>query len=340
MALILGSQHVMTCCHVLNDALGRQNRLDPERPPPETHFSIRFPYARNAQGSGRVVQWGFELQQAKDVAVLELIEEAPAEAGVATFSEGEVQREKWSCIGWDSEGVNREAQGEFGTLLAGDERQLNGPSGGVAVRIAGGYSGAGVWADNLTAFVGMVMTKDRDQHENGLAYAIPTTVLLQIWPKLPLIRRRGRRMWWLLLAIVFLLLIGFLSWWWYPHPCKVWGRYAETELASDIESSWDKDELPVKEKELLSHDAACIAVTGVVKRREGNEIVMRTERRKGTVLRVYLFVFESSGTLDPSITANVEVIATGRIDKVTHPGNGRINGSFQVKIKDAEIRPH
>ncbi|MFI5456283.1 MAG: trypsin-like peptidase domain-containing protein [Isosphaerales bacterium] len=187
MAFIIDARHVMTCCHVLNDALGRENRLDPETPPPEKRFSIRFPYASNAKGSGGVVLWCLELQQAKDVAVLKLEDDAPADAHVATFSEFEVQGEKWSCIGRDATEIDREAHGELGSILASQERQLNGPT-GIAVRIAGGYSGAGVWSDAPNAFVGMVVTKDRDQFENGVAYAIPTCILLQVWPKLKQIR--------------------------------------------------------------------------------------------------------------------------------------------------------
>jgi tetratricopeptide (TPR) repeat protein len=191
MAFVVGVRHVMTCCHVLNDALGRQ-RLDPVRPPPNSRFSVRFPYARNAKGSGDVALWGFELPQAKDVAVLELVEDAPADAGVATFSDAEVQREKWSCIGWDAEGIDREVDGTFGTVLARNERQLNGPATGVALTITHGYSGAAVWSDTAKAFVGMVVTKDRAHFENKLAYAIPTRVLLEVWPELLLNRAEGK----------------------------------------------------------------------------------------------------------------------------------------------------
>ena len=191
MACIVDVRHVITCCHVVNDALGRRNRLDPEKPSAETSFSIRFPYADHAAGSGVVVQWGFALPAAKDVAVLELTEDAPAEAGVVVFSEIEVQRETWFCIGYDAEGAGRETQGICGPILPNGERQLNGPDGVAVARIVGGYSGGAVWSDKHNAIVGMVVTKDRDQTENGLAYAVPTGVLLQIWPKL-LQMRNGR----------------------------------------------------------------------------------------------------------------------------------------------------
>ena len=184
MAIIVDARHVMTCCHVLNLALGRDPH-DLQRPHSSTQFLIRFPYASNAEELGRVVEWGFELPRAKDVAVLELIEkDAPEEAGVAAFTEIEVQREKWSCNGWAEYGAEREVRGELGMILSKDERQMNGPDGTIAPRIVSGYSGAAVWCDKVTAFVGMVVTKDYVEFQTGLAYAIPTGVLLQVWPKL------------------------------------------------------------------------------------------------------------------------------------------------------------
>jgi hypothetical protein len=186
MAIILDPRRVMTCCHVLSTALGRQDPLDPEPPPGATQFLLRFPYASNAMRSGRVVRWGLGLPQPKDVAVLELLEEdAPAAAGVAAFSEAEVEGKNWSCIGRGADEFDRQSHGILGTILPSRDRQLNGPK-ELAPRIAGGNSGAGVWSDATMAFVGMVVTRDRDQFENGLAYAIPTDVLLEVWPELPI----------------------------------------------------------------------------------------------------------------------------------------------------------
>ena len=186
MAIIVDARHVMTCCHVLNLALDRDAH-NLQRPHSASQFLIRFPYASNAEELGRVVQWGFELPQAKDVAVLELIEkDAPKEAGIAAFTEIEVQREKWFCNGWAEYGAEREVRGELGMILSKVERQLYGPDGTNAPRIVGGYSGAAVWCDKVTAFVGMVATKDRDEFQTGVTYAIPTGALLQVWPKLPI----------------------------------------------------------------------------------------------------------------------------------------------------------
>ena len=116
MAFVVGARHVMTCCHVLNDALGRRIAFDPERPPAETWFSIRFPYASNANGSGRVVRWGFELGQAQRCCGSRAERRNSGERGPGRFQR-EVEGKVWFCIGWDDSDVPRGAQGEFGPIL-------------------------------------------------------------------------------------------------------------------------------------------------------------------------------------------------------------------------------
>lgn len=193
MAFVVDNRRVMTCCHVVNDALGR-DLLDPEQPPPDTQIAIRFPYANHARGVGtEVVKWGLARPWQRDVAVLQLQEDAPSAAGVAIFSDAEARLTKWHCIGWDQKGYEREAEGEFGSVLSRGEHQLNGRP-GVTVPIVPGYSGAVLWSDTLAAFVGMVVTKDREHFESGLlAYAIPTYVLLEVWPGLPLAKNEALR---------------------------------------------------------------------------------------------------------------------------------------------------
>ena len=181
MAIVIDVRHVMTCCHVLNDALARTNRLDPASPPDDKLFDIRFPYAANAKRAGRVVQWGLELQSAKDAAVIELTEDAPSEAEVAVFSEAEARTMGWCCIGADRASIYRQPEGRLGSVLPDGTRRLNGST-GVGARIAPGYSGAPVWSDDLKAYVGMVVTRDQEHHENGLAFAIPTQALSEALP--------------------------------------------------------------------------------------------------------------------------------------------------------------
>ena len=182
MATVIDSRHVLTCCHVLNDALKRMNRLDPTAPLKEL-FEICFPYANNARRCGKVIKWGLALTPCRDVAVIELVADAPSDAGIATFSEAETRSMGWSCIGADVNSLFREPKGELAAVLPDGTRQLNGPA-GRGVQIESGYSGAPVWSDNLNAFVGIVVTKDREIAENALAYAIPTRAIADVWPQL------------------------------------------------------------------------------------------------------------------------------------------------------------
>ncbi len=189
-AIIVGPRHVMTCCHVINDEIGR-DRLEPPPPPADQVFDIRFPYASNATGTGKIAKWGLGLAHARDVAVIELSDPLPAGAQAAVFSESEVQGGKWLSNGWNVNGDEQQAEGVCGPILApvngtsgvGD-RQLNGPDAPIAARIVAGFSGGAVWSDAFGAIVGMVVTKDVEQMENGLAFAIPTLGLLEVWPDL------------------------------------------------------------------------------------------------------------------------------------------------------------
>ena len=151
MAIVVDDRHVITCCHVLNDALNvvgseKRDRLELIRPPEGTRFKVRFPYAPKEEADGGVVEWGLKTSPTADVAVLGLGVSVPPWVGVAVFSDAEVWGKKWSCIGWDAVGNDREAQGDLGPILSRSVRQLNGAN-GVATRIRPGYSGAGVWSD-------------------------------------------------------------------------------------------------------------------------------------------------------------------------------------------------
>src|SRR5262249_50893876 len=180
--------NVIPCCHVLNEALGRQSTLDSEQPLPDRQFGIRFPYADNSRGSGVVVKWGFDLPRPKDIAVLKLEKDVPPAAGVAVFSEADVQQTKWSFIGWDEKGIERESRGELVSVLANGDYQLKDLT-GLFGGISRGYSGAAVWSEQLKSCFGMVVSNQRDQFDKDIIYAIPTSALRDIWPGLQTIRQ-------------------------------------------------------------------------------------------------------------------------------------------------------
>ena len=47
MGVLLSYSHIITCAHVINDALGRPPRT-PEKPTPDTSVSISFPFLTGA----------------------------------------------------------------------------------------------------------------------------------------------------------------------------------------------------------------------------------------------------------------------------------------------------
>jgi hypothetical protein len=118
MAIVVDDRHVMTCCHVLNDAMRRTNRLDPVRPSAEQSFTVHFPYGSTASAVGRVLAWGLDQPRPKDVAVLVLDGAGSARPDVALFSEAEVEGQRWSCTGYDRDGDERAATGILGPVLA------------------------------------------------------------------------------------------------------------------------------------------------------------------------------------------------------------------------------
>jgi hypothetical protein len=181
MAIIVDPHHVMTCCHVVNLALGRED-FHGEAPKPDERIAIQFPYGDDETWVGHVVKWCLDPENL-DVAVLQLDAAAPVDAGVASFVDGDARKLSWSCIGYNAKGVVREAPGTLGVVLPGGVQQLNGPQ-GVAVRIERGYSGAAVWCDEAGARVGMVVTKDWDQELNGASYAVVAAELQRAWPNL------------------------------------------------------------------------------------------------------------------------------------------------------------
>lgn len=190
MAIVVDTNHLVTCCHVINDAMNaalsvKRERLDRARPSEDLYFDVRFPYAFGVEAKGSVKVWGLEDSRSADVAVLELVEAAPKTIGVAQFSVAEVRGQAWSVIGWDAQEHSRDVQGTLGSIRHDGGMQLNGAN-GVATRIKPGYSGAAVWVDAVNAYVGMVTTTDTDFHINAVSYAVGARALVAHWPWLHL----------------------------------------------------------------------------------------------------------------------------------------------------------
>jgi hypothetical protein len=183
MAILVSKRHLVTCCHVLNTALGISEKLQRKPPPEGAVFTVRFPYLRQAEAEARLAFWGFGAPDGPDLAVLELGAAAPPEVGIAHFTVDDQTGSRWTCIGADRLGVVRGAAGAVGPILPGDILQLNSDTGRQPL-IEEGYSGSAVWSEAGKAFIGMVATKDQLQAENGLSFALSAALIDRLQPDL------------------------------------------------------------------------------------------------------------------------------------------------------------
>ncbi len=232
MAILIDADHVLTCCHVVNQAIGEEV-YSADQPGEEHQLRIRFPYSQNAERTAKVIEWGLQPKSKMDAVVLKLNEPAPPEVGHAEFSMAHVKDRSWSCIGFDSEGNDHEAQGTLGTVLSdlsGGYRQLNGTA-GRAVQIEKGYSGASLWCKEENACVGMVVSKDRDHALTGASYAIIPSELNRLETlQLQFARRPQPQPPWtriaLLIASLSLAVLAYCFW---PQPIVAQIFDAETK---------------------------------------------------------------------------------------------------------------
>jgi len=187
MGVAVDHRHILTCAHVVNDALGRQaeSREPPDKGQDKVH--VVFPYS----ASGKPISGGVQIwipvgtERLSDVAVVELDEDIPKDVGVPSFScEQETHHRDFEVFGATSEdprgGI---VEGRIKGNLPNGTVELTG-KGFEDIFISPGYSGAAVWSTNLRKVVGIVSQKKRDTTVL-VAYMIPASLLKQAWPFLP-----------------------------------------------------------------------------------------------------------------------------------------------------------
>jgi len=180
---LVGQCQVLTCAHVIDDALGR-SRNTPEMPQAEVHLD--FPLVAPDQHlTARVVCWQPALPDGSgDVAGLKLTDAPPTGASPVRLVKTE---EPWGHPfrafgfprGYDN-GVwasgrmlSREATG---WLQIEDVKQTG-------YFIAPGFSGGPVWDETLDGVVGMTVAADTTQGIRA-AFITPTGRLVVAWPQL------------------------------------------------------------------------------------------------------------------------------------------------------------
>jgi tetratricopeptide (TPR) repeat protein len=184
---LVGDGRVLTCAHVVADALGRE-RSDPQRP--EAEVFLDFPLLPGAPtASAHVEVWrplgpgGGNDPGQGDIAVLELLHPPPIAAQpIRRVGAGNLWRRRFGAFGFPT---------DSGTYTYG---HCLGPqaSGWIHVestseyRIEGGYSGTPAWDDERDLVIGMVVaTEGADTVKAG--WVIPASALADLCPGLEIV---------------------------------------------------------------------------------------------------------------------------------------------------------
>lgn len=222
MGVLVGHRHVLTCAHVVNVACGRDaeakepNEGDFRKQKVEVRFPM-LPVSADTVRTGRIVAWrDVGETPLDDIAVIELDNDAPEEAGLALLAD---------VSGHSLDGDRLSVFGIAPGRSIGNhvDARFMGQNTDAWIQIAssesaqdfvdGGYSGGAVWDNVHEAVVGMIVRKYNSEKER-IAYMIPVADIAAFWPELPHERRtlspsfmRG----WTTLSIIFFLLL-FVHW--------------------------------------------------------------------------------------------------------------------------------
>ncbi|MFG1995053.1 serine protease [Actinoplanes sp. NPDC048988] len=184
--LLLTRTHILTCAHVVNSSLNRSENAADGPSDTET-VRLSFPFITPTEHyEARVRAWVPPFPNGSgDVAVLQLVESAPADARPAQLIRTQdLNRHEFWCYGFPNGYSGRQASGrllrtEPNGLVALEDVKSTG------ARIEAGFSGAPVWDEDLGGVVGLVVQEDLDAMARR-AFCIPTGKLVEIleheWP--------------------------------------------------------------------------------------------------------------------------------------------------------------
>ncbi|MFE6913286.1 nSTAND1 domain-containing NTPase [Streptomyces rubiginosohelvolus] len=181
---LVTAQRVLTCAHVVSDALGRARDLPVTA---GTEVLIDFPLADGAgeRVVAEVEQWiPEEPQQYGDLAVLRLRDVVPGTRPLPIAASDEVSHRPVRVVGFpdDELGVLWH-RGELSGKSAGDWIQLSRADSRTA-HITAGYSGSPVWDERRGAAVGIVVASQRKRDDAQQSFAISVKAALAKLPDL------------------------------------------------------------------------------------------------------------------------------------------------------------
>jgi hypothetical protein len=212
MGIVIDPWHMITCAHVINDALMRD---EAEQTKPDEPVKVAFPMLGHpTEFSATVVAWRPPgLKQQDDIAILKFDNEVPKEVSVAMLAD---------VSGMSPDGDELSVFGLAAGQLFGThvDAKFKGPTSAAWVQldasdpavpyIEGGFSGAAVWDRPHSAVLGMVVAKRVSTQQ--VAYMIPTADLSEFWPDLQVEDRplspTFARTWTIFSAVYFFLLLA------------------------------------------------------------------------------------------------------------------------------------
>jgi hypothetical protein len=190
---LISDRHVLTCAHVVTQALlGVRTPGLPE--PPPGALDLDFPLLPGTPVPAAVtpVCWG-PREEAGDLAVLELTG-VPAQARPAPLViADDVYGHAFRAFGFPREDKGRWSDGYLQGRDASGNVLLRGQD-QTGYRVQGGFSGSPVWDTVLQGVVGMVVTSVEGDRGEALrvASAIPTATVAATWPIRDVIRVPAR----------------------------------------------------------------------------------------------------------------------------------------------------
>jgi hypothetical protein len=184
MAILISPRVALTCAHVVNAAIPRMLEAE-DRPPPETRIILLFPMVPGLQTrSCRVTGWRkMGENPLDDLAVLELDQPAPPEAGVGVLAAIVSERDEGGALSLFGFRLGHAVGEHVAARLLGQStpawRQIivDGESG-----VEPGFSGAGVWDETHQATIGMAV---RRQGEGEVAFFVPAEALVAFAGDIP-----------------------------------------------------------------------------------------------------------------------------------------------------------
>lgn len=175
--ILVEGGYVLTCAHVVKQALGLEKAKDPIG----QQLKINFPTASPSQKHVAEVllyRLGQDDEAAADIAGLRLLDELPSPITPAKLVPGHYLGLKFSALGFPDghpRGIyaygNLKEELPHGWVQMEDDKTQG-------MAILPGFSGTAVWDPSANAVVGMVVARDRKTPEAKIGFMIPARPLL------------------------------------------------------------------------------------------------------------------------------------------------------------------